>query len=164
MITWGRFLESLVTTRHNVDSSQIESIYNKAHIAVELVKMYRPELFNQIAVVANLASGAYGIYNSGEDNEEKGDTVHVNVRRIMNEKRTDVEAILEIASTIVHEATHDDEYAAKGQSDEMGPKKAEDQFLAWARQNWQVIIQKFPEINQPSPYFQAKQRSALPSG
>src|SRR5882672_10828771 len=109
MISWKRFLENIVTTRKNVDYSQIQTVYNKAHIAIDLIKMYQPQIMDNIAVVANLASGAYGVYNSSEDNAQ-GDTVHVNVRRIMNEKKTDIEAVLEIACTIIHETTHEHEY------------------------------------------------------
>lgn len=162
MISWRYFLENIVTTRKNIDYSQIESIYNKAHIAVELVRMYQPELLGQVAIIANLASGAYGVYNSGEDNDQRGDTVHVNVRRIMNEKKTDVEAILEIAATIVHEATHDNEYATTGKSNETGPEQAEKAFLTWVQQNWSNISRQFPEINQPSPFFQRKQTPLFP--
>jgi len=162
MISWQQFIENLITTKRNIDSSQIQTIYGKANIAVELAKMYNPDLLSQVSVIANLASGAYGIYNTGEDNDQTGDTIHVNVRRILNEKKTDVEAILEIASTIIHEATHDAEYAQTGRSDETGPKRTEENFMNWVKQNWNTIIQKFPEINQASPYFLQKQKSLLP--
>lgn len=140
-------MENIVTTRRNIDSSQIETIYNKAHIAVDLVKLYQPNLLEKISVIANLASGAYGIYNSGE-NAETGDTIHINVRRIMQEKETELEVILEIASTIIHESSHEVEMALKGTSDETYPKQAEDAFINWVKQNWQLIIQRLPELAQ----------------
>lgn len=155
MISWKQFLENIVTTRSNVDYSQIQTVYDKAHIAIDLIKMYEPQIMDNIAVVANLASGAYGVYNSGEKGQQ-GDTVHVNVRRIMNEKKTDIEAVLEIACTIIHETTHEHEYTSKGKSDETGPKQAEAAFMAWVQENWKSIIERFPELNQPSPYFQQK--------
>lgn len=46
----------------DVDASQIETIYDKAKIAVALVKKYKPELLKNISVIANLPSGAYGVY------------------------------------------------------------------------------------------------------
>jgi len=155
MISWTQFLENIVTTRKDVDYSQIQTVYNKAHIAIDLIKMYEPQIMANIAIVANLASGAYGVYNSSEDNTQ-GDTIHVNVRRIMNEKKTDIEAVLEIACTIIHETTHEYEYGNHGKSDETGPKQAEAAFMAWVQQNWESIMEHFPELNEPSPYFQQK--------
>jgi hypothetical protein len=114
---------------------------------VDLVKLYQPNLLEKISVIANLASGAYGIYNSGE-NAETGDTIHINVRRIMQEKETELEVILEIASTIIHESSHEVEMALKGTSDETYPKQAEDAFINWVKQNWQLIIQRLPELAQ----------------
>lgn len=52
-----------------VDESEIERLYDKSHIAVDLVRMYRPELLHNISTIANLASGAYGVYNSGENQQ-----------------------------------------------------------------------------------------------
>lgn len=50
----------------DVDSSQIENFYDKAKIAVALVKKYHPELLEKISVIANLPSGAYGVYTHFE--------------------------------------------------------------------------------------------------
>jgi hypothetical protein len=173
--------------QQDLDSSQIERQYDKARISVELVRMYRPEFLENISTIADLASGAYGLYNSGEnkkilppDYEQRliywgkvkkdqigaiptkmikqyfpdlderkirsGDTVHVNVRRILSQARSDVEAVLQIASTIVHEATHRIERETKGQTFETGPKGEEQKFMNWAMQNLQMIIQKYPEL------------------
>jgi hypothetical protein len=62
MRTWQQFLE-----QKQVNEMQIDSLYAKAHVAVEIVKLYQPDLLNNIATIANLASGAYGVYNSGEN-------------------------------------------------------------------------------------------------
>ena len=55
-------------------------------------------------------------------------------------------AIIEIASTIVHEATHVMEYRDKGETYD-GPgtevEKAEASFKGWVKQNWNVISKKF---------------------
>ncbi|NIQ16988.1 MAG: hypothetical protein GTO02_22175, partial [Candidatus Dadabacteria bacterium] len=138
MTTWREFVRA-------VDERQIDQVYSKAHIAVEIVKMYNPRLLDNIAVIANLASGAYGVYNSAENQKfipkgiednliyygridkkrldtipkktlaqyypqaanqiKESDTIHVNVRRIMQESESDFEAVIQIASTIIHEAT-----------------------------------------------------------
>jgi len=169
------------------DESQIDSLYSKAHIAVEIVRMYQPELLADISTIANLSSGAYGVYNSGDNKKmlppekekqlvyygpvrrhnldmipkktlmqyypdlrpeqiQDSDTIHVNVHRIMQESDSDLEAILEIASTIVHECTHEKEREATGQTSEVGPVRAEQAFMAWARQNMNILTRRFPEI------------------
>lgn len=185
MITWKEFVQN----RKDTDFSQIESVYKKSHIAVDLVRWYNPELLNNISTIANLASGAYGVYMSGENKKtlppevqkqliyygrlnpknignlpektikqyypnltdqqiKQDDTIHVNVNRIISEKDTDLEAILEIASTIVHEATHEIERETTGMTSEIGPKNAENQFIQWATKNIKGILNKFPEIGQ----------------
>lgn len=59
-----------VNTLNNdlVDDSQINKIYDKAKIAVDIVRTYSKEtnkkLLNNISTIANLTSGAYGLYNS----------------------------------------------------------------------------------------------------
>jgi hypothetical protein len=68
MITFKEFLAA----QPNINESGIDSLYNKAHIAVELARDYvqrsgNKELLNNIAVIANLSSGAYGVYNSAEN-------------------------------------------------------------------------------------------------
>lgn len=171
--TWQEFLTQKAD--HAIDEKQIDSLYQKAHAAVELVQMIRPDLLRNISTIANLAAGAYGVYNSGENKHlltpdmqkslvyygkidpknldriprmtiEKyypnipkgkirgGDTIHVNVQRILGETKSDLHAILEIGATIVHEATHENEFHTTGQTSEAGPEAAEKDFLTKAQQ------------------------------
>ncbi len=180
MRTWQEFLE--VT-----DARQLDQLYSKAHIATEIVRMYNPKILDNIAVIANLASGAYGVYNSGENQKiippdiqnnliyygrvnkrqldnipkqtlqqyypnipanaiRESDTIRVNVRRIMQEKGSDFDAIMEIAATIIHEATHEIERETTGATSEAGPLAAERKFLQWAMQNKNLLMSKFPEL------------------
>lgn len=173
---------------HQVDSKQIESVYNQAKIAVDLVNMYNPHLLNNISTIADLSSGAYGIYNSGENKKvlppnieqsliyygkinknnignipkktikqyypdipenaiQSSDTVRINIRRILRESKTALEAILQIASTIVHECTHEIEREMQGWTSESGPIAAERNFMAWCKQNIKAITTKFPVLN-----------------
>lgn len=74
------------------------------------------------------------------------DTIHVNVQKIVAELGDSKEAILEIASTIVHEATHEIELQTTGKTNEIGPKNAENHFIQWANQNWNVIKTRIPEL------------------
>lgn len=75
------------------------------------------------------------------------DVIHVNVQKIVREMGDTKEAVLEIASTIVHEATHEIEFQTKGKTDEVGPKKAEEVFKNWVRVNWNLVVSKIPQLN-----------------
>jgi len=74
------------------------------------------------------------------------DVIHVNVRRIVAELGDTPQAVVEIASTIVHEATHEIEFQTLGKTDENGPKRAESEFHAWVRSNWNLILSKIPQL------------------
>lgn len=152
--------------QQQVDDSAITKIYDKARISVDLVKRYRPDLLKGIAVIANLASGAYGIYTHyqlqnqqsrpityGDQSPDitslspelvrkmhpdidtsdlkKGDVVRVNVQRILHDPKvkSEIEAIMHIAATIVHELTHHKEVQQTGQTSETGPEKAQAEFI-----------------------------------
>ena len=63
------------------------------------------------------------------------DTIEVNISRILKELGNTKRAVIEIASTIVHEATHENELQNKGSTNEIGPKAAEMQFMNWVKAN-----------------------------
>jgi hypothetical protein len=177
--------------KKQIDEREIDSIYDKAHISVELVDQYRPDLLQYISVIANLATGAYGLYNSEETNQiidpntqqrliyksqnrvssdqianlpriilkqyfpelqdtqiKTSDTIHVNVRRILLQAKSDLEAVLQIGSTIVHEAVHEMEKEIKGQTTETNPMMEEKKFMLWANTNMKSILQMYPELAQ----------------
>lgn len=75
------------------------------------------------------------------------DVIHVNVRRIVAEMGDTPAAVVEIASTIIHEATHEIEFHAKGKTDETGPKLAEDKFRQWVNANWRTVVVRIPQLN-----------------
>jgi len=180
MKTWKEFLQ-------HVDARQLDQLFSKAHIATDIVNLYNPRILDNIAVIANLSSGAYGVYNSGENNKiippdveknliyygrinkknlnnipkktlqqyypnlpsnaiKESDTIHVNVRRIVQEAGNDFEAIMEIASTIIHESVHSNEYQQFGRTSEAGPVAAEHAFMQWVIQNKNMLISKFPQL------------------
>jgi len=74
------------------------------------------------------------------------DVIHVDVNRHLSNLGDTPAAILEIASTIVHEATHVLEYETTGHTED-GPNTpveiAERKFKAWCKQNWKMLQQKF---------------------
>lgn len=174
--------------------SQIDALYDKAKYAIKLVQLYSKAtgkgILKNISTVAPLASGVYGLYNSGENRKVIGpaaankikfkfgqdavrgtdvqhlantvikqyipdiderqiapsDVIHVNVRRIVSEFGDTPKAVLEIASTIVHEATHEIEFQTTGRTDETGPKKAESEFHKWASDNWNMVVSQIPQL------------------
>jgi len=186
------WLESTVGTDEVV--SQIDSLYDKAKYAVKLVQLYSKStnkgLLKNISTVAPLASGVYGLYNSGENKKVIGpmaankikfkfgqdalsnvktqklanfvikqyipdiderqlaptDVIHVNVNRIVSEMGDTPRAVIEIASTIVHEATHEIEFQTSGKTDESGPKRAEAEFHRWVSANWPLVLSKIPQL------------------
>ena len=75
------------------------------------------------------------------------DVIHENVQRIVRELGDTKEAVVEIASTIVHEATHEIEFQTTGKTSEIGPKAAEKAFHDWVQKNWSTIASKIPQIN-----------------
>jgi hypothetical protein len=180
MLNWREFVEA-------ADERQIDQLYSKAHIATQIVNLYNPHILDNISVIANLASGAYGVYSSGENRKvlpkdleanlvyygkvnrhnldmipkktihqyypqvpentiRQSDTIHVNVRRIMQEMGNDFDAIIEIASTIIHEATHEMERETTGTTSEAGPVAAERKFKSWVEGNRNMLLQKFPDL------------------
>ena len=76
----------------------------------------------------------------------ESDTIHVNIRRILQEASSDLDAVLQIASTIVHESTHESEKEQTGKTSEVGPTAAEREFMNWAKTNMQKILSKHPEL------------------
>jgi hypothetical protein len=74
---------------------------------------------------------------------QPSDTIHVNIQKTLAKFGDSSQAIIEIASTIVHEATHELELHFYGKTDETGPSRAETQFMNWVRSNWLNISRKF---------------------
>lgn len=74
------------------------------------------------------------------------DVIHIDVMRHLKQYGDTPAAIIEIASSIVHEATHVVENEYTGQTKD-GPgtavQRAEAEFKAWVKQNWQSLSAKF---------------------
>jgi hypothetical protein len=169
--------------RLQIDESEIDRLYDKSRISVELVKMYKPELLYNVSTIANLTgpmeTRAYGLYNSGENQDlldpqeqqrliwrsggkvtkkqlenmkpdilkqyypdlderkvNPGDTIHINIHKILKDPivKSDYDAVIQIASTIVHECTHDKEFRERNQTSEFGPEKEQTFFRQWVNQ------------------------------
>jgi len=77
---------------------------------------------------------------------QPSDVIKVNVSKILKELGDSKAAIIEIASTIVHEATHEIEFQTTGKTNEIGPKNAETKFKRWVDQNWDRFSRNIPQI------------------
>lgn len=179
--------------------SQIESIYNKSHVALKLAEAWPDgaKLLSRVSVVGNLASGVYGIFLSKENKKvlppdvesklihygkidksnlmtlpnayikelypeidinriQESDTIHVNIRRILSEIKDDLHRIIEIASTIIHEATHVEDFQGRTKAkinmhddpqSEAHAKDNERKFQLWVNQNFKSLLTRIPELN-----------------
>lgn len=81
-----------------------------------------------------------------ENQLKASDIVHVNVQKIVKELGDSREAIIEIASTIIHEAVHSLEFQNTGKSDETKTKAVELFFKSWIDQNWPRITNSIPQL------------------
>ena len=77
---------------------------------------------------------------------QPSDIIHVNVQKHLSAHGDSMAAVLEIASTIVHECTHELEMQSTGRTSEAGPLAAEKAFMAWVNKNWQTIRSSIPEL------------------
>lgn len=77
---------------------------------------------------------------------QPSDVIRVNVQKIIAQFGDSLEAVLEIASTIVHEATHEIERETTGKTSEIGPQAAEKKFINWFQTNKNLILQRIPEL------------------
>lgn len=65
-----------------------------------------------------------------ENSIEANDTIRVNVNKILSEIDSEYLQVIEVASTIIHEATHANEMEEQGSTSEAGPEAAERAFAS----------------------------------
>jgi len=78
------------------------------------------------------------------------DVIHINVHEVISRMGDTKEAVIHMASTIVHECTHEIEFRTTGKTSETGPTHAADKFKVWADPagpNWKTIISAIPQLN-----------------
>lgn len=77
---------------------------------------------------------------------QASDTIHVNINKIVAQFGDSINSIIEIASTIVHEATHELELQYYGKTDETGPRRAELEFANWIKSSWGTVVSRIPQL------------------
>jgi len=190
----GHYLEQSTLGTEDVNAAEVESIYAQAKKSVMMVRDYDAatgaNLLTNISTIANLASGAYGLYVSSENKKSIGpdivqrmrmifpkdaeldrklhtlpkkvimqyvpnidpkkiipsDVIRINVRKHLSQYGDTSATVVEIASSIVHEATHVKEFEETGATRD-GPgsavQQAEASFKNWAKQNWKQLSAKY---------------------
>jgi hypothetical protein len=112
----------------------IEPYDGMVNDAVNIVNKSNPELLKNVSDIRiNLSKGVIGEFQT-----DKPNTIWINIGKLESDVRAQMagqpeetikkEIVNQIASTIVHEATHKTEFAQTGQSTESKPEQAEEQF------------------------------------
>lgn len=106
------------------------------------------ETFNNFSKIHKLPNAVIKQHIPDIDDRQiiPSDIIHVNVTKIVKDLGDSPQAVIEIASTIVHEATHEIEFQTKGKTDETGPRKAEQDFKSWVYANRGLISSRIPQI------------------
>jgi len=78
---------------------------------------------------------------------KSSDVIRINVHQHLQKHGDSLECVLELASTIVHECTHELERQKTGTTSEVGPVHAEKVFMDWVRKNWKTITSKIPQLS-----------------
>ena len=125
--------------------SKINTIYpNDPMIGKKVQKLSRKQILDHLPTEVKSQIDPHEIQPS--------DIIKIDVRKHLAKYGDSPAAIIEIASTIVHESTHVLEYVEKGKTFD-GPgtavEKAEAAFKAWVKANWSTISRKF---NFAGPY------------
>ena len=100
---------------------------------------------NKLNTVPNAVIKRY-IPDIDERMIQPSDVIRVNIQKHLATHGDSLEAILEIASTIVHECTHEIELQTTGTTSEIGPIAAEKRFMYWFKSNWNLVGQQIPEL------------------
>ena len=100
---------------------------------------------NRLNTVPNAVIKRY-IPDIDERMIQPSDVIRVNIQKHLATHGDSLEAILEIASTIVHECTHEIELQTTGTTSEVGPVAAERRFMGWFKSNWNLVRQQIPEL------------------
>jgi hypothetical protein len=152
-----KLLTNITTIAPLTGNSSLYGLYNSA----ENKKVIGPQAANQIKFkfgqsVLNKNSinklPNVVIKKHIPDIDEKqlvpSDVIHVNVRDILKRFGDSFSAIIEIASTIVHEATHAIEFQTKEKvmNPEKSPTDAEKSFKSWVQNNLNLIFAQIPQL------------------
>jgi hypothetical protein len=154
-----------ITTIAPLDKAGVYGLYNSAENKSVLGKQYNRQKFTftqeELDKMADLPGDVLRQHKIPEEvinSIQPTDTIRVNVLNIykkfndiqksgkMSPEEAQINIIREIASTIVHESTHDAEYHNAGKTNEAGPEAAEQKFSSWFDQNLSSLKSRYPEL------------------
>jgi hypothetical protein len=154
-----------ITTIAPLNKAGVYGLYNSAENKAVLGKQYNKQKFTftqeELDKMASLPGDVLRQHKIPEEiinSIQPTDTIHINVLNIydtfnkaqktgkMSPEEAQINIIREIASTIVHESTHDAEYHNAGKTSEAGPEAAEQKFSSWFDQNLSSLKSRYPEL------------------
>ena len=154
-----------ITTIAPISRAGIFGLYNSAENKAIIGKPFNQQKFTfsqeEIEKMKSLPEDVlrqHGIPDEIIKSLTPTDTIHVNVLNIydtfnkaqkagkMSPEEAQINIIREIASTIVHESTHDKERRKTGKTSEAGPEAAEQKFSYWFDQNLSSLKSRYPEL------------------
>jgi hypothetical protein len=154
-----------ITTIAPISKAGIFGLYNSAENKAIIGKPYNQQKFTfsqeELDKMANLPADVLRQNKIPEEiinSIQPTDTIRINVLNIydtfnkaqkagkMSPEEAQINIIREIASTIVHESTHDKERRKSGKTSEAGPEAAEQKFSSWFDQNLSSLKSRYPEL------------------
>ena len=154
-----------ITTIAPISRAGIFGLYNSAENKAIIGKPYNQQKFTfsqeELDKMANLPADVLRQNKIPEEiinSIQPTDTIRINVLNIydtfnkaqkagkMSPEEAQINIIREIASTIVHESTHDKERRKSGKTSEAGPEAAEQKFSSWFDQNLSSLKSRYPEL------------------
>lgn len=154
-----------ITTIAPISRAGIFGLYNSAENKAIIGKPFNQQKFTfsqeEIEKMKSLPQDIlrqHGVPNEIIKSLIPTDTIHVNVLNIydtfnkaqkrgkMSPEEAQINIIREIASTIVHESTHDADKRLHGKTSEIRPLEAEKKFNNWFDQNLASLKTKYLEL------------------
>ena len=154
-----------ITTIAPISRAGIFGLYNSAENKAIIGKPFNQQKFTfsqeEIEKMKSLPEDVlrqHGIPDEVIKSLTPTDTIHVNVLNIydtfnkaqksgkMSPEEAQINIIREIASTIVHESTHDADKRLHGKTSEIRPLEAEKKFNNWFDQNLASLKTKYLEL------------------
>jgi hypothetical protein len=154
-----------ITTIAPLNKAGVYGLYNSAENKAVLGKQYNKQKFTftqeELDKMASLPGDVLRQHKIPEEiinSIQPTDTIHINVLNIydtfnkaqktgkMSPEEAQINIIREIASTIVHESTHEADKRLHGKTSEIRPLEAEKKFNNWFDQNLASLKIKYLEL------------------
>jgi len=158
-----------ITTITPISKAGVYGLYNSAENKAVLGKQYNKQKYTfsqeEMDKMTQLPEDILRQHKVPEEviqAIQPTDTIHINVLNIydtynrlqkegkISPEEAQINIIREIASTIVHESTHEQERRKTGKTSESGPEAAEKKFNTWFNSNLNNLKSRYPELTKVS--------------